>query len=198
MYIKFSALEAGYIERMRAISAVPDPAGSDQPLAGFSQCHADILLQLQVFAELPELQATAAHAREVAANTLGLFKVAVYAHHADEERELFPAVLRSAAPGEEASHIGALVQRLTDDHRSIESRWKKLEPAIRATAKGKPASLDSDAVEELVAAYRAHARFEEQEFLPLAERVLDRNSNHMAALGLSLHLRHARPVLGHV
>jgi len=38
--------------------------------------------------------------------------------------------------------------------------------------------------------YRAHAWFEEQEFLPLSQTILSRNPNHMAALGLSLHMRH--------
>ena len=35
-------------------------------------------------------------------------------------------------------------------------------------------------------------------FLPLAERILGRNGNHMAALGLALHLRHAPQPIGYV
>ena len=30
-------------------------------------------------------------------------------------------------------------------------------------------------------------------FLPLSQTILGRNSNHMAALGVSLHMRHALP-----
>ena len=45
----------------------------------------------------------------------------------------------------------------------------------------------------LVSQYRAHAQFEEQEYLPLAQQILGRNGNHMAALGLSLHMRHQNP-----
>lgn len=54
------------------------------------------------------------------------------------------------------------------------------------------------AVKELVQAHTAHARFEEEQFLPLAQAVLSRNGNHMDALGLSLHLRHAPQLTGHI
>ena len=47
-----------------------------------------------------------------------------------------------------------------------------------------------DDVERLVTRYRAHALYEEKEFLPLSQTILGRNANHMAALGLSLHMRH--------
>jgi hypothetical protein len=69
---------------------------------------------------------------------------------------------------------------------------------VKAAAKAKPGELDLVAVEELVQAFLAHANFEEQQFLPLAETILSRNGNHMAALGLSLHMRHAPLVVGYV
>ena len=188
----------GYIEGMRSSHTIQDTSHPAEPLTAFSQCHAGIVSQLQAFAELPALQVAAAQARNVARDTLALFKDAVYAHHADEENELFPAVVRSAAKGEEAGRARAMVQRLTVEHRAIELLWKKMEPAVKATANGKSTDLDLDAVEALVRAYLAHARFEEQEFLPLAQAVLSRNSNHMAALDVSLHLRHAPPVVGHI
>jgi hypothetical protein len=49
-----------------------------------------------------------------------------------------------------------------------------------------------------VSEYTAHAQFEEAEFLPLAQTILGRNSNHMAALGLSLHMRHVKPVNAYI
>ena len=174
------------------------PRHSDRPLAKFSQCHLGIVSQLHALAQLPVLLAAAVQAREVAASTLALFTHAVHEHHADEESVLFPAVLRSAAEGAEGLRVQALVQRLTAEHRDIEARWKKLEPAVRAAAKVEPAELDLHEVDALVRAYLAHARFEEERFLPLAERILGRNENHMAALGLALHLRHAAPTVGHL
>jgi hypothetical protein len=41
--------------------------------------------------------------------------------------------------------------------------------------------------------YLAHARLEEDVFLPLSQTILGRNSNHMAALGMSMHMRHVMP-----
>ena len=63
---------------------------------------------------------------------------------------------------------------------------------------GQPADVDPQDVRSLVAQYQAHARFEEQEFLPLSEQILSRNSDHMAALGLSLHMRHQPAFLSHI
>lgn len=163
------------------------PVDLDVPLAGFSQCHLGILSQLQAFEQLPALQA-AAQACTVAHHTLDLFRFAVEGHHADEENALFPAVLRSAAPGEEAELVQAMVERLTAEHRTIESCWEKLAPAVTAVAHAQPGSLDSVAVHDLVQRYTAHAQFEEQAFFPLAIAILTRNGDHKAALSLSPHL----------
>jgi len=163
----------------------------EEPLSAFTQCHSGILSQFQALAELPALAAAGARARSIAADSLALFKDAVIEHHAEEERELFPAVLRSAQDGEERDLVQALVSQLTSEHRVIEALWKRVEPAINATAKGKDADVSDAVVAELVRAYSAHARLEETQFLPRAETILGRNGNHMAALGMSLHARHA-------
>lgn len=172
-----------------------NPVDLDVPLAGFSQCHVGILSQLQAFEQLPVLQAAAAQAATVAHHTLDLFKFSVDGHHADEENELFPAVLRSATPGSEAERVQALVDRLTAEHRAIESSWKKLAPAVKAVAQSLPGDLDPAAVHDLVQRYTAHALFEEQEFLPLAQTILARNGNHLDKLAQSLNLRPAPPVI---
>ena len=174
-----------------ASTAAVGPADLALPLAGFSQCHFGIASQLQAFAELPGLLAAQAQAHTIASRTLSLFKYAVAGHHADEEGELFPAVLRTAVKGEEADRVQTMVMHLTADHRRIDALWKALEPAVKAVANNRPAELDLLAVEALVQAYLAHARYEEEFFLPLAEEILGRNDKRMAALGLSLHLRHA-------
>ncbi len=183
---------------MTSHPAAHDPDHASEPLTGFSQCHLGILSRLQAFEELPALQAAAAQAKTIATDTLALFQHAVLAHHADEERELFPAVLRSARRGREAGEVQAMAQRLTAEHRQIEAMWKKLEPVVRAVARSRAVELDLDAVETLVQAYCAHARFEEEHFLPLAETILGRDGNHMKALGLSLHLRHAPQPSGYI
>lgn len=180
------------------IDTATDAATAGEPLEGFSRCHEGIVAQMQAFAGLPALAEAAARARQVAADTLGLFHDAVFEHHEEEERELFTAVTRSALPGDEASRVQAMVHQLTDEHRAIEALWKSLAPAVKAVAAGREDHLDTAKVQALTQAYLQHARFEEEHFLPLAEQILGRNSNHMAALGLSLHMRHARPVVGYI
>jgi hypothetical protein len=176
----------------------PESAGNiDAPLDAFSQCHAGILKQLGAMAELPALVAAAARARIVAEATLSTFKHAVLEHHQEEEKELFPAVMRSAEP-REREQVNALVERLTNEHRTLEALWKRIEHPVAAAAKGKADAIDADVVQELVRAYEQHARFEEKEFLPLAAQILGRNGNHMSALGLSLHMRHTPQPVGYI
>ncbi|MFV0679190.1 hemerythrin domain-containing protein [Ottowia sp.] len=169
-----------------------------QPLNQFSNCHEGILRHLDGFGELPALLAPVQRARAIAEDMVRFFRQAVFEHHAEEERELFPAVLKSAQPGDEKTRVQQLIDQLTREHRDVEKQWALLEPALKKLAKGQPAELDGAAIGKLVAQYQAHARFEEAEFLPLSHDILDRNSNHMAALGLSLHIRHLKPTVGHV
>jgi hemerythrin-like domain-containing protein len=143
--------------------------------------------------ELSALLDPAARARRIAADAVEFFRPTVFEHHAEEERELFPAVLASAAQGSERDRVQALVDRLTAEHRNVEAIWKVIEPEIKAVAKGRDTRLDSRELVHLVKTYVEHARFEEAEFLPLSQTILGRNQNHMAALGVALHIRHVMP-----
>jgi hemerythrin-like domain-containing protein len=174
----------------------PDMTASTQaPIDDFSQCHVGIVRKLAQLAELPALLEPAARAREIAEQSLAFFREAIFEHHLDEERELFPAVLASAEPGEERERVQAMAQRLTEEHRQLERLWKSLEAGLKKVAKGQFAGVEVAAIAPLVAQYRAHAEYEEQAFLPLAQSILGRNDNHMAALGMSLHIRHSRGLL---
>ncbi len=168
-------------------------ASDTPPLDNFSSCHVGILNQLDALGVLPSLLAPAARAREIAAKTLAFFREAVFAHHTEEEKDLFPEVISSAKEGEERERVTSMTARLTREHRDLEARWKALEPALRQVAKGHDAEVPTAEVQLLVDQYRAHAAYEEAEFLPLSQTILGRNSNHMAALGLRLHIRHAPP-----
>jgi len=178
----------------------PKPTGHiDEPIQDFSQCHVGILNKLQMLGELPALLEPAARAREVAGQALEFFRDAILEHHLDEERELFPAVLASATQGDEHDLVQLMVDRLTKQHRELEGLWKRLEPGLRKVAKGQPSDVSVEKIEQLVTQYRAHAEFEEREFLPLSQAILGRNANHLSALGLSLHMRHTpSPVKGYV
>ena len=169
----------------------PDSTHKNEPIQDFSHCHEGILKKLAMLNELPGLLEPAARAREIASNALEFFREAIFEHHLDEVRELFPAVLASAEQGAERDRVETLAKRLTDEHRELETTWKRLAPELKRVARGQDNELDVAAIERLVSRYRDHAQFEEIEFLPLSQTILGRNASHLSALGLSLHMRHA-------
>lgn len=171
---------------------------TEAPLTNFSHCHIGILHQIDRLSSLPDLLGPAMLAKRIASQSVEYFHHGMHAHHEEEEKELFPAVQQSSQAGEERQLVDQLVQNLVKDHRALEKLWADIEPALKKVSKGQEASLDIVKLEELVRRYTAHADAEERMFLPLAEKVLGRDSNHMAALGLSLHMRHAPRFLSHI
>ena len=147
---------------------------------------------------LPEQVAAAKAARETAQAVLKMFEDVVINHHYEEEHDLFPAVLASSQPGVERERVAAMIAQLTQEHRAVEVAWGKLKTQVKAAAKGADTDLNGQDVQDLVAHYLAHAGFEEQQFLPLSQEILGRNSNHLAALGVSLHMRHAKIPMSYI
>jgi len=180
---------------MNAATPVVDTAA---PISNFNNCHVGIVKRLKALDELPALLEPAARARQIAEESLEFFREAIFEHHLEEERELFPAVIASAQAGDELTRVKAMAKRLTDEHRAVEALWKQLEKGLKPVAKGHSTNLDVSELHRLVTEYQAHANFEETEFLPLAEQILSRNSNHMAALGMSLHMRHVKSINAYV
>lgn len=168
------------------------------PITHFAHCHEGILSQLVRLGDLPALLGPAAQARQIAQQSLAFFSTGMYTHHSEEEKDLFPAVRASAKAGAERLKVEALVEQLTQDHRSLEKLWESLEPGLRKVAKGQDAQLDEAGLNAMVARYQSHAQLEEQAFLPLAQMILGRNDNHMAALGLTLHMRHVPAFAAHI
>lgn len=163
---------------------------NDHPLDNFSNCHEGIISHLNKFEQITNFVEAATSARKIAEDTIAFFRAAVFDHHAEEERDLFPAVLASAMPGEEQSVVQMMIDGLIAEHREIESQWSRIEPKLVKLAKGHLIEIDDTAVQRLVTQYTAHARLEEREFLPLAEKILGRTDPEMAKLGLALHTRH--------
>jgi len=171
---------------------------TEAPISHFSNCHLGIFAQLSRMGDLPALLGPAAQARKIAEESLAFFSQALYSHHSEEEKDLFPAVRQSAQAGAERLQVDGLVEQLTHDHRALETLWESLEPGLRKVAKGQDTTLDTLALQSMVQRYRAHAQLEELTFLPLAHTILGRNDNHMAALGLTLHMRHVPHFAAHI
>lgn len=167
-------------------------AAGESPVGAFANCHVGIISKLEELGQLPALAESAARARRTADDLLGFFEDVIEHHHLDEERELFPAVLKRAKAGPEHDQVSQLVERLSSEHLALERSWKTLRPALRRISNGQDANLDMTTVAQLVAQYRAHATLEEREFLPLAEAVLGRESEDLASLGISLHISESK------
>jgi len=171
---------------------------TDLPLSNFSHCHIGILHHLDHLSELLQVMGDAEAAKKIAKEAVNYFHLGMKAHHQEEERELFPAVLSSATPGEERELVAQLIEKLTQEHIGLESAWKELEFALKEIIKGHANTLDHVHFKLLIKHYKDHASSEETVFLPLSEKILGRNSNHMAALGLSLHMRHVPHIPSHI
>jgi hemerythrin-like domain-containing protein len=171
---------------------------TDLPISNFSHCHEGILHHLDQLAQLLTHMDDTQVAKKIANEALSYFHLGMKAHHQEEELELFTAVLQDALPGGERQIVQSLIEGFTQDHRDMENAWAPIELALKGVIKGHRLTLDNVHFQILINRYRAHASSEEKVFLPLAEKILGRNSNHMAALGMSLHMRHAPHFLGHI
>lgn len=183
---------------LRTLSHADTGVDLSAPLDTLYHSHETIVDQLSSLSALPGLLVQAEQARRVAADALALFRQDVLQHHQDEESALFPAVQDSATPGEESDSVQMLVRQLTAEHRAMEQMWKSLEPAVRSAAAGRMAALDAALLARLVRTYTAHAQFEEQRFLPLAQAILARNRDHLGAVGIDLHMRRLPELPGYI
>ena len=150
-------------------------AGFEVPLEMLSACHHRVERQCSTLRRLvPHLAAHGgdADARSAAAAVLRYFDTAAPDHHADEETDLFPALIESMA-GSDAVCIRELVTALTADHRQLELHWRRLRPLLQAIAAGQSQPLRVADVDPLLSLYAQHIAREDAELLPLAARLLD-------------------------
>lgn len=159
-------------------------------LNDFSNCHVGIISHLSTLGGIPDLAKSAVQACKIADETVEFFKSAVFDHHAEEERDLFPTVLANALPGEERAMVQRMVNDLTKEHREIERLWASIESELAKLAKGRVTDVNETCIQRLVAQYTAHAEQEESNFLPRAKEILGRKDPKMAELSLALHTRH--------
>ncbi len=149
-------------------------AGFEAPLEMLAACHGRIEQQCATLLRLvPHLAAHGAdaEARSAAAAVMRYFDSAAPMHHADEEQDLFPALIESMA-GSDAVCINQLTGRLADEHRELERAWANLRVAMAGIAEGSPDRLPLDAAEAFVRLYEEHLAAEEAELLPMAARLI--------------------------
>jgi hemerythrin-like domain-containing protein len=110
-------------------------------------------------------------ARSAAASVMRYFDTSARDHHADEEVDLFPALIESMA-GSDAVCLRELTATLTAEHRELESRWRAVRNALERVSAGDPVALPADAVQGFIDLYQRHIAREEAELLPMARRLL--------------------------
>jgi len=179
-------------------SLLGTPAPSfDEPLEMLDACHGRIKAQIETLrrlaGHLPQHGADQA-AREAAQGVLRYFSVAAPHHHADEEVDLFPALLASEAVsrgGVDAATVKGLIERILQDHRQMDrvrdTVLARLQSIMAAQAGECSEALPGALVEELAALYLAHIELETRELLPLGKRLL--SPAQTVAVGRSMAVR---------
>jgi hypothetical protein len=166
--------------------------GPEGPVASLSACHRRLLQQCGslrgLAAQLNERGADPP-AREAAGAVMRTFDSAAHHHHADEELDLFPALIESMA-GSDAVCLRELTEALTAEHRELQQRWHALRAALERAGRGDTAALNVDAVEAFVGLYQRHIAREEAELLPMAQRLL--NDDELQRIGSAMRARRER------
>lgn len=151
-------------------------------LHGRLRSHCDTLLKLtgQVDAGRGSVAAQAA-----AASLRRHFDRLAGSVHQDEEQDLFPALLESMA-GSDAVCIRQMIEARVAEHREIEERWLRIREWLGAAGAAGP--MPREEVTSFVRLYCAHLAQEDQELLPMAERLL--SDDALAQLADSMRRRH--------
>jgi len=164
-------------------------AGFEVPLEMLSACHGRVESQCRTLLRLvPHIAANGPDqaAREAAQNITRYFDTSAKQHHADEEEDLFPALLQ-ATPEAGLAPLRELVLALQTQHRELELSWGELRGKLEGVCRGTVRNLDSGEVGRLVELYRLHIAREESELLPLAARLL--GEAQLDVVGRAMRLR---------
>lgn len=163
--------------------------GFEVPLEMLAACHGRVQDQCSTLRRL------AAHvarhgadrqAQEAAAAVMRYFDTSARHHHADEEVDLFPALLESMA-GSDAVCLRELTASLTAEHRELEARWRALRRTLEQVSGGHAAPLAEDEVLAFTGLYARHIAHEESELLPMARRLL--GDAELDRIGLAMRVR---------
>jgi hemerythrin-like domain-containing protein len=164
-------------------------AGPEAPLDMLAACHERMERQ---FATLRRLVlylgecGTDEQARQAAQAVMRYFDSAAPNHHADEEEDLFPALIESMA-GSDAVCLRELTQGLAREHRTLEAGWRQLRKALAPIAEGQASVLAAGEVEAFIGQYRSHLEREDSELLPMARRLL--TGDALAGIGRAMRER---------
>jgi hemerythrin-like domain-containing protein len=154
-----------------------------------SACHGRVEIQCATLRRLvPHLVEHGAdeEARKAVANVIRYFETSARHHHADEEEDLFPALIDSMA-GSDPICLREMIEGLIADHRALEAAWRHLRVLLGRIAAGESTPLATDDVETFVVLHERHIAREEDELLPMAARLL--SDDDLARIGRAMRER---------
>ncbi|MEP7283765.1 MAG: hemerythrin domain-containing protein [Rubrivivax sp.] len=163
--------------------------GFEVPLEMLAACHGRVEAQCSTLGRLVahlDRQGADLQAREAAAAVMRYFDTSAVHHHADEEVDLFPALLEAMA-GSDAVCLRELTTGLTAEHRELERCWRALRRRLEQVAAGQSATLPEVEVLHFVGLYERHIAREEAELLPMAARLL--SDAELDRIGLAMRTR---------
>lgn len=173
-----------------ALPGFHSPAASTEaPLEMLAACHGRVHKQCETLRRLAEhlpRHGSDLPAQQAATAVMRYFDTAARDHHADEEEDLFPALLEAMA-GSDAVCLRALTEGLVAEHRALEARWQELRDVLAHIAQGQPVALPPSDVQAFVAAYAAHIEKEDTELLPMAARLL--SDTDITRVGTAMRVR---------
>lgn len=167
-------------------------ASTEVPLEMLAACHGRVEKQCDTLkrlaAWLPE-HGCDEQARQAAVAVMRYFDTAAVDHHADEEQDLFPALIEAMA-GSDAVCLHELTQHLSAEHRILESLWATVRQSLSAIAMGTLDGTEMPGLPPFLQTYHAHLKKEDDELLPMAARLL--SQEQLTQIGIAM--RHRRGI----
>jgi hemerythrin-like domain-containing protein len=111
---------------------------TQDPLEMLSACHERMQRQCATLRRLvPHLAERGADdaARTAAGTVMRYFDTSAKHHHADEEEDLFPALIESMA-GSDPVCLRELTAQLTADHRASKTAWQRVRTVLERVTRG--------------------------------------------------------------
>ncbi len=158
------------------MSLHPELPTTDTPLEMLVACHGRVRKFTDTLVRLADHLATHGpddQARQAATAILRYFEQAAPRHHADEEEDLFPALLQAAGDRPDCTGLRDTVAALTREHEELDAEWQSVRQQLRAVVEGKAADLHADdRARRFAQHYQQHAQREESDVYPWAATLL--------------------------
>jgi len=152
-----------------------DPLGLLRACHRRIEGHCDTLLKL---ADHIESNGVDGEARKAAGNIYRYFTRAAPHHHADEEQDIFPRLVRQSLKLAETIHA------LKKQHEELDAAWRAVEPYLERPGDIEDAAEFRRLAQTMSDAYRAHIETEENDLLEIASHIL--SSDDLKQIGYAM------------